>query len=231
MTNCNDILKEKLSLNDYNITHNPTPQQLLDLSYKRLIDSKNVMAGSSTASIVQFDKVNSLLNTCNLGDSGYIIIRDFNQIIYKSKPMHHFFNCPYQLSLSPEDAKRGLNSSDSVNDSQTTQHKLYPNDLVIVATDGLFDNLFDEETLSIVQNEFINISPNMGDSYSNSIHFSNNENYDPTLLAGNNRLDQKVRKLAQKLTDTARRLSYNKKRMSPWAQYAIENGYPEEIGG
>lgn len=41
-----------------------------------------------------------VLSTCNLGDSGYLIIRN-KQVIYKSQTQTHRFNAPYQLGCTP----------------------------------------------------------------------------------------------------------------------------------
>ena len=42
-----------------------------------------------------------LLNTCNLGDSGYMLIRDRRHVMYKSKAKTHRYNAPYQLGCTP----------------------------------------------------------------------------------------------------------------------------------
>lgn len=42
----------------------------------------------------------ALLSTCNIGDSGYMIIRNKN-VIYKSASQTHRFNAPYQLGCTP----------------------------------------------------------------------------------------------------------------------------------
>ena len=42
----------------------------------------------------------ALLSTCNIGDSGYMIIRNKN-VIYKSAAQTHRFNAPYQLGCTP----------------------------------------------------------------------------------------------------------------------------------
>lgn len=41
-----------------------------------------------------------LLSTCNLGDSGYMIIRN-KQVIFKSQTQSHRFNAPYQIGCTP----------------------------------------------------------------------------------------------------------------------------------
>lgn len=41
-----------------------------------------------------------VMSTCNLGDSGYMIIRN-KQVIYKSQSQSHRFNAPYQIGCTP----------------------------------------------------------------------------------------------------------------------------------
>ena len=43
---------------------------------------------------------NCLLSTCNLGDSGYMIISD-KQVVFKSQTQSHRFNAPFQIGCTP----------------------------------------------------------------------------------------------------------------------------------
>lgn len=73
-----------------------------------------------------------------MGDSGYIHIRD-GLILSESISQTHYFNCPFQLSL-----KTPNESSISDNPEKADFYKieeLLPQDVLIFATDGLFDNL------------------------------------------------------------------------------------------
>lgn len=64
----------------------------------------------------------------------------------------HYFNCPYQL---------GTGSGDSAADAGLSKTKVEKDDIVVMATDGLWDNLFIEEIEKmIVENQ----------KESNSIH-------------------------------------------------------------
>ncbi|KAI9141778.1 phosphatase 2C-like domain-containing protein, partial [Paraphysoderma sedebokerense] len=125
-----------------------SPKKILDLGYQKLRNSGILKGGSSTAVILDFNKKTGQLSTANLGDSGYIIIRD-GRVAFKSVEMQHYFNCPYQLSLKPGDLPRN---------AYETTHQLVPNDIVIAATDGLFDNLYEEDILRIVKQEMAKIT-------------------------------------------------------------------------
>lgn len=40
------------------------------------------------------------LYTANIGDSGFMVVRD-GEVIHRSQEQQHFFNTPFQLSLPP----------------------------------------------------------------------------------------------------------------------------------
>ena len=58
------------------------------------------LSGSSTACILSFNCNTGLLHTANLGDSGFLAIRN-GAIIGESMETVHYFNCPFQLSNPP----------------------------------------------------------------------------------------------------------------------------------
>jgi protein phosphatase PTC7 len=83
------------------------------------------------------------LKAANLGDSGFRVIRS-GKVVFASPAQEHYFNCPYQLgypSLS-EDV-------DLASEAQEFEIVMQPGDLVIVGSDGLFDNVFDEDIASV----------------------------------------------------------------------------------
>jgi protein phosphatase PTC7 len=94
--------------------------------------------GSSTACILVLDGTH--INAANLGDSGFMIVRGL-EIIYRSKEQQHSFNFPYQI---------GTGSADKPQHSQRIQIEVQPDDLIIVGTDGLWDNLFDEDIIDVI---------------------------------------------------------------------------------
>ncbi|CAI9770089.1 unnamed protein product [Fraxinus pennsylvanica] len=93
--------------------------------------------GSSTVLIAHFD--GQVLHVANIGDSGFIILR--NGTVYKkSSPMFHEFHFPVQI-------ERG---DDPFYLTKEYKVDLEEGDVIIAATDGLFDNLYDQEISSIV---------------------------------------------------------------------------------
>lgn len=93
--------------------------------------------GSSTILVAYFN--GQALHVANIGDSGFIIIR--NGTVYKrSSPMLHEFNFPLQI-------ERGHDPSELVEEYKID---LEEGDIIVTATDGLFDNLYEQEITSIV---------------------------------------------------------------------------------
>lgn len=70
-----------------------------------------------------------------------MVLRDYD-IIFRSEEQQHSFNFPFQL---------GTRSRDTADDAQTYTMKLHESDIVIMGTDGIWDNLFDEEILEVVK--------------------------------------------------------------------------------
>jgi hypothetical protein len=75
-----------------------------------------------------------------VGDCGTVVIRH-GDFLFRTEEQVHSFNFPFQLGTS------GLDHPQS---AQRFNIKLQHGDIVIMASDGVFDNLFDEEILSIV---------------------------------------------------------------------------------
>jgi len=94
--------------------------------------------GSSTACVVVFEK--DTLQAANLGDSGFVVVRD-EDVAFKSPAQQHGFNFPYQLGCDV--------GSDPPQVSDVHNVKLQQGDMIVLGTDGLFDNIFDEEVAAL----------------------------------------------------------------------------------
>ena len=136
---------------------------------KRLfIDACNTTKsiGSATFCMVNLDLEKEYINTVNMGDSGYMLIRgksrDINNpnpalqkiihkqngindgtnllhLVYKSQEQQHRFNFPYQVGTYGDDPSQ----------AETHIHQFIENDIIILATDGLWDNLFENQIMQI----------------------------------------------------------------------------------
>ncbi|TMW89132.1 hypothetical protein EJD97_017626 [Solanum chilense] len=95
--------------------------------------------GSSTACIVAL--TDEGLYAVNLGDSGFMLVRH-GSTIFKSPVQQHGFNFPYQLE--------GSTAGDSPSLAQAFKITVAPGDVLVVGTDGLFDNLYDADIAKVV---------------------------------------------------------------------------------
>ena len=97
----------------------------------------------------------------SLGDSGYIILR-CGRVHFASPPQTHAFNTPYQLSIIPkvllEQALRfggAIPFSDRPQDAAIDVHSLQHGDVLIFATDGVWDNLSAQDVLRVCSEEML----------------------------------------------------------------------------
>ncbi|XP_031495180.1 probable protein phosphatase 2C 80 isoform X1 [Nymphaea colorata] len=95
--------------------------------------------GSSTACIVAL--TDQGVHAVNLGDSGFIVVRD-GCTIFRSPVQQHDFNFTYQL----ESGNRG----DLPSSGQVFTIPVAPGDVVVAGTDGLFDNLYNSEVTAVI---------------------------------------------------------------------------------
>lgn len=100
----------------------------------------NPEIGASTACVVALDKLGRLIGH-NIGDSGVMVVRDGKKV-FKSEEQSHFFNCPFQL---------GSASEDTVAMGKNLRTQLKEGDWVILATDGLWDNVHEKDIVRVVQ--------------------------------------------------------------------------------
>lgn len=126
-----------------------TPKHCLDLAYQAVLRERTVHCGSSTACILNINKRTGLIRTANLGDSGFMIFRG-KSLFYLQQPQTHSFNFPWQLSKvkvgphAPYDPQ-----VDYPSDAQEFSTTVRGGDIIVAFTDGLSDNVFPSEVLSI----------------------------------------------------------------------------------
>ncbi|KAI5808161.1 5-azacytidine resistance protein azr1 [Peziza echinospora] len=136
------------------------PRTLLHNAYQRLLEEENGVRGGASTACVGTIRPGGVLTVANLGDSGYIILRG-GRVLYMSASQTHAFNTPYQLSVVPPevlDQSRMFGGDflcDLPKDAQVSTHNLENGDVVIFATDGVWDNLFTQDILKIVSQEMI----------------------------------------------------------------------------
>ncbi|KAL5329833.1 hypothetical protein ACEPPN_003352 [Leptodophora sp. 'Broadleaf-Isolate-01'] len=129
-------------------------RSLMQRGYEEICKDDSVRAGGSTA-CVAVAKGDGMLEVANLGDSGFVQLR-LNAIHNYSEPQTHAFNTPYQLSIVPEKvmaqaaAFGGEQLCDFPKDANVSQHSLRHGDVLVFASDGVWDNLSSQDILRIV---------------------------------------------------------------------------------
>ncbi|CAK7272629.1 Protein phosphatase 2C 7 [Sporothrix epigloea] len=129
-------------------------RQLMEIGYQAVHHDRSIRAGGSTA-IVGLLSPDGDLEVANLGDSGYIQLR-LNAVHAYSQPQTHAFNTPYQLSVIPPSilarmaAFGGAQLSDKPRDAEITRLELRHGDVLVFASDGVWDNLLNQELLQLV---------------------------------------------------------------------------------
>jgi protein phosphatase PTC7 len=96
--------------------------------------------GASTAVVASIGE-NGFLQALNLGDSLCMVVRD-GKIAAKTREISHYWECPYQLSDESPDRPR---------DGTKLNVELIPGDLVVMGSDGIFDNVSDDMLLDLIE--------------------------------------------------------------------------------
>ncbi|XP_071338110.1 protein phosphatase PTC7 homolog isoform X2 [Trachinotus anak] len=159
-------------------------------SWKFFMHIEN-LKGSSTACIVVLDRQSHRLHTANLGDSGFLVVRG-GEVVHRSDEQQHYFNTPFQLSIAPPGAE-GAVLSDSPDAAESSSFDVQLGDIILTATDGLFDNMPDYMILQELKK-------------------LKNTNY------------ESIQQTARSIAEQAHVLAYDPNYMSPFAQFACDNG-------
>jgi serine/threonine protein phosphatase PrpC len=102
----------------------------------KAVEKKQVDGGCpvTMATLIGTDRASIL----NLGDCGILVLRD-GQVVFRTVEQQHYFNCPFQLPSDPP--SKGTRSEVAIE----------ADDVFVCASDGVFDNLRDDEITRIVQ--------------------------------------------------------------------------------
>ncbi|GAA6020737.1 hypothetical protein JCM11491_003514 [Sporobolomyces phaffii] len=125
------------------------PVEVMQRAFEKCLrESKDEgIIGSSTALLAVLR--NDELHLANLGDCYCCVIRD-NDYIFRSEEQQHSFNFPFQA---------GTNSKDTPGkDAQRFMVKVKKDDIVLLASDGLVDNVFSDDLLEEIL-RFVSVSP------------------------------------------------------------------------
>lgn len=135
------------------------PKNLMQMGYDRVVEDDRIRAGASTASVgVALD--DGRVELANLGDSGSVLLRRA-AVHHYSTAQTHGFNTPYQLSIIPSYMRRqaaifgGAYLEDLPHDAAITSLRMQHGDVLMLATDGVFDNLNNGDILKLVTRQML----------------------------------------------------------------------------
>jgi len=154
------------------------PKNLLQSGYDAIVADPSIKAGGSTAS-VGIALPDGKVELANLGDSGSVLLRRAAVHTY-STPQTHGFNTPYQLSIIPPRMRAQANIfggaflEDFPRDASVTNLTMQHGDVLMLATDGVFDNLNNQDILKTVTSRMImtgawTVEPESGVGISDSL--------------------------------------------------------------
>ena len=207
----------------------PAPIHVLVSGWAGVQAAKTV--GSSTALVASVDHAYNQFATANLGDSGALVLRRVGpeaalgtmdmqgaggeegdwQVVFRTGQQLHAFNHPYQVGF--DDQREGEGAFDRPEAADVARTPVGPGDIIVLASDGLFDNMHEEELVEVVRTWAAKHAlPDVAASPA------------PAASAA-------VQALSQALADAALALSMDSSRDSPFAVLAKENDILWSHGG
>ncbi|GLI62926.1 hypothetical protein VaNZ11_005777 [Volvox africanus] len=111
-------------------------QEILEQAY-----GMTTVRGSSTACVAVLN--GDQLGVSNVGDSGLLILRA-GAVAFHTPQQQHGFNFPFQIGSADS-------MSDPPQSAQRFEVRVQPGDLILIGTDGLWDNCFDEELACVLR--------------------------------------------------------------------------------
>jgi protein phosphatase PTC7 len=121
-------------------TEGVTIQELTTYLTNAALYADDAATGASTAVVASIGE-NGFLQALNVGDSNCMVIRD-GRVTAKTREISHFWECPYQLAE---------NSNDRPRDGTKLNVELMPGDVVVMGSDGVFDNVNDDLLVELVR--------------------------------------------------------------------------------
>lgn len=165
--------------------------------------------GSTTICAASFDPDTGILDITNIGDSQLIVVRN-GAVALEIPPGTFAFNAPFQIGFGMYGEPQGEIKEQSIEKSLSLDR----GDLVIIATDGLFDNVYLEDICKAV--------------------ISSQEQIDTAAKADSpESAASALKRIAKKLALKAQRQGNDPAYFSPFAKEAIESGNAPDyyIGG
>jgi protein phosphatase PTC7 len=195
MRSCERLVKAGYFISDQ-------PAQLLASGFREMQESKRPVIGSSTACLAILSHADGKLYTANIGDSGFLVVRD-GKVVHRSHEQQHYFNTPFQLSLPPSNMAADV-LSDAPESADRYEFSVEDGDVIVLATDGVFDNIPDSLLVAEIG----------------------------ALQTGSSTPDPaRIQACANSIALIARKLSQDESFLSPFAKNARTSGFFNVSGG
>jgi len=168
----------------------------------------------------------------SLGDSGFIHLR-LNAVHHFSNPQTHAFNTPFQLSIVPPKVLAlskifgGKQLSDSPRDSNLSDHRVRHGDVLVFATDGVWDNLSTIDLLKTVSRQMIGFHAWSTGNNGTTVTKLINNLTEPGGIARAGLENSLQTLVAASIVAEAKQASHDTKRDGPFAK-EVHKFYPHE---
>ena len=207
------------------------PKDLLQVAYDEVTEDDSIEGGGSTACLAVAEPDGNV-EVANLGDSGFMHLGG-NAVRHFTQPQTHAFNTPYQLSKTPQRMLVQMavfggptTLSDQPKESSVTHHKVRHGDVLVFATDGVWDNLSPQDALGIISRQMVELGAwverdgaiEVGQDLANLVHAGSAQK------AGKASLQAKV---AVAIAKEAKETGLNTRRDGPFAK-EVQRYYPGE---
>jgi protein phosphatase PTC7 len=207
------------------------PKDLLQVAYDEVTEDDSIEGGGSTACLA-IAEPDGNVEVANLGDSGFMHLGG-NAVRHFTQPQTHAFNTPYQLSKTPQRMLVQMavfggptTLSDLPKESSVTHHRVRHGDVLVFATDGVWDNLSPQDVLGIVSRHMVDLGAwvekngaiEVGQNLAKLVHAGSAHK------AGKASLQAKV---AVAIAKEAKETGLNTRRDGPFAK-EVQKAYPGE---
>ncbi len=207
------------------------PKDLLQTAYDEVTEDDSIEGGGSTACLAVAEP-DGTVEVANLGDSGFMHL-GLNAVRHFTEAQTHAFNTPYQLAKIPQRllvqmAVFGKSAalSDLPKESSISHHKVRHGDVLIFATDGVWDNLSPQDTLGLVSRHMLDLGAwvekagtiEVGHNLAKLVQANSTNKADNSSLQA---------KLAVAIAKEAKETGLNTRRDGPFAR-EVQKHYPGE---
>ena len=151
-------LNHRIFINWKSQIQNDVPKLSLIELFKNSVKAVTAIGSSylflidRTCTLLSINKELRRVESLNMGDSDYVIYRRIEKSIeeiYHSESLQYCFNFPYQVGTNGDNPLK----------AHCEIHTLNPGDVIIVASDGLWDNL-ERDYIKGITEGFLNIKNN-----------------------------------------------------------------------